>query len=52
MVMSTIGTLRLNSRIKPLMYVRRRTMYEKAAFLLAGTGVRKISSVAYGFSSI
>ena len=27
-----IGKLRLNSRIKPRMYVRRSTMYEKAAF--------------------
>ena len=53
-VMSTIEKLRLYSRIKPpmYMYVRRSTMYEKAAFLFAGTGVRKISSVAYGFSSI
>ena len=28
------------------------TMYEKAPFLLAGTGIRKISSVACGLSSI
>ena len=27
-----IGKLRSNSRIKPQMYVRRRTMYEKAPF--------------------
>ena len=27
-------------------------MHEKAAFLLAGTGVRNISSVTYGFRSI
>ena len=36
-------------------YVRsitRSSMYQKSSILLAGTGVWKISSVAYGFSSI
>ena len=32
--------------------IARSTMYEKAPFLLTGTGVRKISSVACGFSPI
>ena len=45
------------NRIKPRVYVRRithSTMFEKAFFaiLLAETGVRKISSVACGFSPI
>ena len=45
------------SRIKPRVYVRRITrscMYtvRKSSILLAGTGVRKISSVARGFSPI
>ena len=42
---------------KPRVYVRHitrtcSTMYENDPFLLAGTGVRKISSVACGFSPI
>ena len=52
----TVGKLRLNSRIKPrmYMYVRRITtcMYKKSCILLAGTGVRKNSTVACGFSPI
>ena len=32
--------------------ITRSTMYEKNSILLAGTGVRKISSVACGFNSI
>ena len=45
----------LTAGIKPRMYGRRSTMYmyEKAAFCyVAGTGVRKISTVACGFSSL
>ena len=40
----------LEDRIKPRVYVRLITlsnMYEKSSILLAETGVRKISSVAY-----
>ena len=44
---TTSQTLNSDSRVKPRMYVRRSTMYEKAAFL-----VRKISCVACGFSFI
>ena len=47
------------NRIKPRMYVRRitrsimySTMYVKKKLHLAGTGVRKISSVDFGFSPI
>ena len=43
------------NRIKSRMYVRRIThssMYEKSPLLLAGTGVRKISSLACWFSPI
>ena len=45
--MTANGKSRPNSIIKLLMYVMRSIMYVKAA-----TGVRKISSVAFGFSSI
>ena len=44
--------LRLNSRIKPRVYVRGNTMYEKSSILLTGTGVRKNSTVASGSSPI
>ena len=47
-----IGKSRHNMRIKPRMYVRHSIMYEKNCILLAGTGVRKISYVACGFSPI
>ena len=43
------------NRIMARVYVRsitRSTMYQKSSILLAGTSVRKISSVACGFSSI
>ena len=43
------------NRIKPGVYVRRithSTMYKKSSILLAGTGLRKISSVACEFSHI
>ena len=44
---------RPNSRIKPRMYVKRSIMCEKRYFVKSGlAGVRKISSVACGFSSI
>ena len=46
--LNSIGKLRLNSRIKPWVYVRRITMYEKSCILLAGTDVMKNSSVACG----
>ena len=45
----------LENRIMARVYVRSMmlsTMYQKAPFCLAGTGVWKISSVACGFSSI
>ena len=48
----SIGKSRPNSRIKPRTYVRRSIMYDKAVFSLAGTGARKIKSVACGFSSV
>ena len=51
-VYTTSEKIRPNSRIKPWVYVRRSIMYEKAAFCLAGTRIRKISSVSCGFSSI
>ena len=44
---------RPNSRIKPRMYVKRSIMCEKRYFVKSDlAGVRKISSVACGFSSI
>ena len=45
--------VQFENRIKPRVYVRHitcSTMYEKSSILLAGTGVRKVSSVACGFS--
>ena len=51
-LIQAIGKLRLNSRIKPRLYVRRGTLYEKSYILLAGTGVMKISTVACGSSPI
>ena len=54
--LNPIGKLWLSSRIKPRMYVRmyvrRSTMYEKSSILLAGTGVRKNSTLASGSSPI
>ena len=48
-----IGNYRPNSRTKPWMYVRRSIMYEKNSCIsLAEAGVRNISSVVCGFSSI
>ena len=47
-----MGKSQPNSRIKPRMYVRRSFMVEKSCILLARTGVRKISSIEYVFSSI
>ena len=46
--LNPIRKLRLNSRIKPWVYVRRNTMYEKSCILLAGTDVMKNSTVACG----
>ena len=47
-----IGKFRLNPGIKPRMYLMSSTVYEKSRVLLAGTCVKKHSTVAYGFSPI
>ena len=53
--MSVVFTHGCENRIKPRKYVRRiklSTMYENFFILLAGTGVKKISSIACWLSPI
>ena len=48
----SIGKSGPNSRIKLRMYVKRSIMYDKAVFLLAGAGARKLNLQHVGFSSV